>query len=194
MINKGSSVPVVRPTVVGQRSTRANHPSSVARRPRGPLHTPARSFASLATRRHRHRKRETSPTVATARLPYRTPAVPMRIGLDLDDTITRAPEFFSLLSSTFRAAGHSVVIITFRTGRDQAMRDLAAAGVVYDRLVTWDLRDNDSDTIDQWKGQVCDALEVDYMFDDRPEILNHLPPRTVGFLVLNPLMGSVWQG
>ena len=37
----------------------------------------------------------------------------MVIGIDIDDTITRNPQFFAILSSAFVKAGHRVIIITF---------------------------------------------------------------------------------
>lgn len=38
----------------------------------------------------------------------------MNIGIDLDDTISEAPEFFAVLSAAFLARGHAVHVVTYR--------------------------------------------------------------------------------
>jgi len=47
----------------------------------------------------------------------------MNVGLDIDGTITEHPAFFALLSTAFRAAGHRVLIFTYRDpGREAHAR------------------------------------------------------------------------
>ncbi len=38
----------------------------------------------------------------------------MKAALDIDGTITERPEFFAVLSRALRAAGHRVLILTYR--------------------------------------------------------------------------------
>ena len=75
----------------------------------------------------------------------------MNVGLDIDDTITRHPEFFALLSAALKAQGHEVVIITFRESGAETTADLESWGIVYDRLVTYDPRTQNGDEIFAWK-------------------------------------------
>jgi len=45
------------------------------------------------------------------------------VALDIDDTITTCPAFFSALSSSVRRAGGRVIIVTSRTNNAQARRE-----------------------------------------------------------------------
>ena len=59
----------------------------------------------------------------------------MRIAFDIDDTITRCPEFFAIISKALIASGHRVYVLTYREDREFAEQDLAERGVVFDELV-----------------------------------------------------------
>ena len=61
----------------------------------------------------------------------------MVIGLDIDDTITQHPEFFSLISHALIDAGHEVVIITFREDRQIAETDLKLWNIAYSKLINY---------------------------------------------------------
>ena len=115
----------------------------------------------------------------------------MHIGIDIDGTITRHPAFFAQLASGFRAAGHRVTIVTFRTDRAAAEADLAAMRVPYDVLVVFEPERCSLPSLDTWKGSVCAALGIDLLFDDHPETLNHLPATTLGLMIVDPTQGLV---
>lgn len=63
----------------------------------------------------------------------------MVIQIDIDQTITAAPEFFAWLSQALRRDGHRVLIVTSRTTSPEPLRltaeELRAFGVVYDKLL-----------------------------------------------------------
>ncbi len=62
----------------------------------------------------------------------------MNIGLDVDDTITKNPEFFRLLASAIRKAGGNIHIISSRTDQPDVVEftrdELDRLGVTYDSL------------------------------------------------------------
>ena len=116
----------------------------------------------------------------------------MHIGIDIDGTITRHPAFFAFLARTLRESGHRVTIVTYRHDPLGAAADLAAMGVPYDALVHWDSGATDPVDFDRWKGDVCARLGIELFFEDRPETVNHLPPGTVGLLVVAPEEGLVY--
>lgn len=62
----------------------------------------------------------------------------MHLGLDIDDTITAAPQFFARLSRLWRADGREVYIISTRTdslaARSETVRELHSYGVEFDGL------------------------------------------------------------
>lgn len=66
----------------------------------------------------------------------------MVIGLDIDGTITRHPNFFAFISQALVQGGHQVVVITFREDRKSAADDLAVWGVAYSELITWSFQEN----------------------------------------------------
>ncbi|MBM4365530.1 MAG: hypothetical protein FJ102_04900 [Deltaproteobacteria bacterium] len=116
----------------------------------------------------------------------------MHVGIDIDGTITRHPAFFAFLAGSLRAAGHRVTIVTYRHDRASAAEDLAAMGVAYDALVSWDPDIVPIPNFDRWKGDVCAHLGIELFFEDRPETINHLPAGTVGLLVVAPEAGLVF--
>lgn len=122
----------------------------------------------------------------------------MRIAFDIDDTITRCPEFFSVISKALRAAGHKVYIISYREDRGFADEDLAECGVSYDELILFADYERKSggsqtwqDEAGNWKAEVCRRHEIDVLFDDMPEVINALDERTVAFMTVDPLLGRV---
>jgi hypothetical protein len=103
----------------------------------------------------------------------------MKVALDIDGTISEHPEFFALLASTLRAAGHRVVVLTYRDpARAEATRaQLAAWGVGFDELVI-------APSLDV-KGELCGALGVDLYFDDQDECIAAVPERVLVCKVRN---------
>jgi uncharacterized HAD superfamily protein len=97
----------------------------------------------------------------------------MKVALDIDGTISEHPEFFAMLSAALRAAGHRVLVLTFRDPlRDAATRDqLAAWGVVFDELVI-------AGSLEA-KGELCGTHGVDLFFDDQDECIAAVPERVL---------------
>lgn len=98
----------------------------------------------------------------------------MNIALDIDDTITRHPEFFAFLSASLRDAGHRVLIITFRENRDATIADLRKWGIEYDNVVTSTLESTLELGVDEWKAAVCREHQIDIFFEDDPAVLKHV--------------------
>jgi hypothetical protein len=95
----------------------------------------------------------------------------MKVGLDLDFTITEIPEFFSILSEALIKKKHEVHIITYRDEvleTTQLLRDL---GISYTKL--W--LPGETDDMSQWKARIASDIGLDVMIDDAPEILNKMP-------------------
>jgi len=106
----------------------------------------------------------------------------MRIALDIDGTITRHPEFFALISEALVAAGHEVVVITFREDEAMTRADLEAWGIRYERLFLGHLDAVMEHGVDEWKGTLCAKLGVDLFFEDDPGVLRHVPEGVVCFM------------
>ncbi|MBP7935413.1 MAG: hypothetical protein KA354_12275 [Phycisphaerae bacterium] len=122
----------------------------------------------------------------------------MRIAFDIDDTITRCPEFFAVISKALRAAGHKVYIISYREDRGFAEEDLAECGVSYDELILFADDERKAggakswqDEAGRWKAEVCRQLEIDVLFDDMPEVVSALDEQTAAFMTVDPSLGSV---
>ncbi|MEL7472942.1 MAG: hypothetical protein AAGK04_06440 [Planctomycetota bacterium] len=105
----------------------------------------------------------------------------MIVAFDIDDTITRCPEFFGLVARALRAEHHRVVIITFREDRAATEADLRAWNIPYDELITSSLDEHLEHGVDEWKGVVCQRLGVDVFFEDDPNVLKHISPNVVVF-------------
>ncbi|MGF1582723.1 MAG: hypothetical protein ACFCD0_25645 [Gemmataceae bacterium] len=103
----------------------------------------------------------------------------MKIALDIDGTISERPDFFAVLSVGFRAAGHEIVILTYRDpNREQAMRDeLTGWGIEFDQLVI-------APSLEA-KGKLCGTLGVDVFFDDQDECLVNVPESVLVVKVRN---------
>lgn len=103
------------------------------------------------------------------------------IALDIDDTITRHPEFFSLISQSLSQAGHRVLIITFRdeVGRADTEAALAGWGIAYDELICWSMATCDLAEVDAWKAAVCREHGVEVFFKDDAAVLAHVDEGTV---------------
>lgn len=101
----------------------------------------------------------------------------MKIGLDIDGTITDYPKFFSILSKTEQFEVH---IITGRGEEDRqsTIEELAAYNIRYDYIHFVDV---------DWKnkGEICKKYGIDMMFDDMDEYINNIPMSTTVFKVRN---------
>ena len=100
----------------------------------------------------------------------------MIIGLDLDDTISDLPEFFSVLTRALVDAGHEVHVISFRQPgtEPRVERELADLGIAFTALhIPEDLVQPPS-----WKADVARELKLDVMIEDSPEVLAAMPAGT----------------
>ena len=111
------------------------------------------------------------------------PASPLTVALDLDGTLDAslaATAFFRFLSTTLRAAGHRVVILSYRPFlRATAEQQLAEWGIVYDHLFWAESRAD--------KGDLCRKLGVDVFFEDNDECIALVDDRTQVLKVRNLL-------
>ena len=103
----------------------------------------------------------------------------MKVARDIDGTISEHPKFFAMLSAALRAAGHHVIVLTFRDpARNATTREhLAAWGVVFDELVIVPSLEA--------KGEVCGTMGVDLFFDDQDECIVDVPESVVVCKVRN---------
>jgi hypothetical protein len=96
----------------------------------------------------------------------------MKIGIDLDDTITAMPEFFAIITKAL-IQKHQIYIITYRDGREATIIDLNDYNISYTELIM----PNDNDETPQaFKSRVATELGIDLMIDDSPENLSEMPP------------------
>ncbi len=108
----------------------------------------------------------------------------MIVGIDIDGTITRCPEFFALLSKTLKAEEHTVLIITFRDDPVEIIQaELMQLGIAYTELITKvNIEANEFVT---WKAEMCKRRGVDIFFEDMPDVAAAVEPPTVVMLPLN---------
>jgi uncharacterized HAD superfamily protein len=93
----------------------------------------------------------------------------MNVALDIDGTISEHPQFFAVLSVALRAAGHRVIVLTYRDPEraDATRAQLAGWGVAFDELVI-------AGSLAA-KGALCAAHGVDLFFDDQDECITDVP-------------------
>jgi orotidine-5'-phosphate decarboxylase len=96
----------------------------------------------------------------------------MRVGIDLDDTITEAPFFFRIIAKGLMADGHEVYIITFREDLNLAIQDLKKYDIPYTNIFVPEQNDKSPE---KWKAKIAIKLGLDIMVDDSPEVLDAMP-------------------
>jgi hypothetical protein len=103
----------------------------------------------------------------------------MTIALDIDGTISDRPDFFAVLSVAFRAAGHHVVILSYRdpARADATRAQLGAWGVAFDELVI-------AESLEA-KGRLCAEHGVDVFIDDQDECIATVPESVLVLKVRN---------
>jgi len=100
----------------------------------------------------------------------------MKVGLDIDGTITAMPWLFRVLSRGLRAEGHEVYVITFRSPsfKEETEEMLQAMGVVYDKIFYG------QQIVDpEWKGKIAQEVGLDVMFEDDVSVLAQMPATVV---------------
>ncbi len=114
-----------------------------------------------------------------------------RVGLDIDDTMTRNWAFFCFMANALVDAGHKVYVITLRDDFVATRDELAARGLRYTELICADL-DAMQGSVEAWKAAICQDRAVDILFDDMEEVMNHLPETTLGLMPVDPARGLVY--
>lgn len=105
----------------------------------------------------------------------------MKIGLDIDGTITEYSGFFADLA---RVNDFQIYVIT---GRDPLDHQETLA-----ELQRYDIRHNGVYYAENWedKARLCQDLGIRIMFDDQDEYIEHMPP---DILVMKPRNGGNWN-
>ena len=103
----------------------------------------------------------------------------MVVAFDIDDTISRHLPFFAFLTQALIAAGHQVLIITFREDRLATESDLRGWGIGWTTLITSTLEACLETGVDEWKSSECRKAGVDVFFEDDPNVLKHIEADTV---------------
>ena len=103
----------------------------------------------------------------------------MRIGLDLDGLLDERPDFFALLTTSLRAAGHFVAVLTYLdpSSRARTEAQLAGWGIACDEI-------HFARSLDD-KGRLCRELAIDVYFDDQDECIQDVDERTTVFKIRN---------
>jgi len=96
----------------------------------------------------------------------------MKVGLDLDNTITAAPWFYAALTSGLHHFGHQIFIISFRDDSacslTRAKNELKEHKIIYDHIMLAPISEIN---IGKWKARIIDQYRIDLMIDDMPEVL-----------------------
>ena len=107
----------------------------------------------------------------------------MDIVLDIDDTITYAPEFFRKFVERFPEA--TITIVSFRTDREQTEAYLSCLPIRYERLILSsdaELGKAVGQTLNEWKANLVNTLNPDIFFEDMPEVVGLIDPAIIVFM------------
>jgi len=112
----------------------------------------------------------------------------MHIAIDIDGTITEAPEFFAFLTSL---SDLRITIVSFRDDEPEARRLLTELGIRFDQLVL--INDPVHGNLgavawEQWKADAVAKLGVQIFFEDMPEVIKLVQPPTKTFMVCDQMM------
>jgi len=100
----------------------------------------------------------------------------LKIGIDLDDTITHAPEFFSLLTqSVANAAEIHIITRRFPGTESQVSEELIKLGIVFHKI-----------RITDQKSKYILAEGISIYFDDTDEYFQDLPESVKVFKIREP--------
>ncbi len=118
----------------------------------------------------------------------------MHFCIDIDDTITYAPEFFVALSKNLVTA--KITIVTFRTDREKSEQYLREIGMRYDDLVLSSDENQgkrDGQTLAEWKADFVNTLMPDIFFEDMPEVVKLIRREIVAFMPCDDIIRE-WIG
>ena len=115
----------------------------------------------------------------------------MHICLDIDDTITYAPNFFVGICNCFSDA--RISIVTFRPDLDSARNYLRGIGLRYhDLIVSTDPSRGklSNESLHEWKARFVNNLRPDFFFEDMPEVVALIDDDIVVFMPCDPVIRS----
>lgn len=115
----------------------------------------------------------------------------MRVALDIDDTITRHPEFFAFLSKALIDSGNEVYIISYRQGQQEVEADLAVYGISFTEVVLPTTEDLGREGFYEWKAATCRRLGIEVFFEDMPEVVNELDSNVLALVPFDPDLGRL---
>ena len=108
----------------------------------------------------------------------------MRIGIDLDETISALPEWFAVLSEAMISGGHEVHVITYREpGTEEDVKRELAEHHIRHTVVHLPPPGIDPPS---WKSALATRLELDLMIEDSPEVLARMPAGTARMWLCDP--------
>jgi len=101
----------------------------------------------------------------------------MRVGIDIDNTIDKKPEFYSILARALLLSGHEVHIVTYRKVDlyDYTRAQLKKWNIPYTNLRL-------SDQVlpsPEWKAKIVKEKELDLFIDNNMEVLAALGEKVV---------------
>ena len=103
------------------------------------------------------------------------PRIPMpTLGIDLDGTITDAPDFFTMLCNRWPGG---IIIVTYRQDVESAKRDLDTYAIRYDEIVLVKSLED--------KARVIEERGIAIYFDDQDECLKDIPDTVSVFKIRN---------
>ncbi|WP_372365103.1 hypothetical protein [Candidatus Uabimicrobium sp. HlEnr_7] len=112
----------------------------------------------------------------------------MRIAIDIDDTITHAPKFFSALTQFIKA---EIIIVSFRDNLEEALSVLQNSQISYDKVILSNDRElgrENSQGLSEWKAKVVQKIKADVFFEDMPEVIALVKPPTKVFMTIDKVM------
>lgn len=107
----------------------------------------------------------------------------IKVGLDMDGTITDHPAFFSALSYSDKFEIHIITGRSLDEHKDQTIEELKQYDIKYHAI-------HFVDAVWEKKGEVCKKLGIQIMFDDMDEFIKHISESTMVFKVRN---GGNWN-
>jgi len=98
----------------------------------------------------------------------------MKLGIDLDGTALRYPDFFSKLTQLW---DDDIYILTFRTSMENCIDDCRKHNIKYKEIILANRDDS--------KAKEIERLGIEVFFDDMPEFSRHVSPECAVFHVRN---------
>jgi len=101
----------------------------------------------------------------------------MKIGVDLDYTITEMPWFFESLIETL-IKSHQIHIISYRDTQQEVIEELRKHKILRVTQIWVPSQaefDSEGHSVDKWNGKMARQIPLNVMIDDSPEVLSAMP-------------------